>query len=82
MAKGKLIETKQVENKDYEITNATYSMKLSYAISENLWNSFEHSLTIQVKKDADMEKVNAELWEKVIKEVEDKIEESQKLYKG
>lgn len=70
------------KEKDYEITNATYSMKLSYAINENLWNSFEHSLTVQIKEGADINKVNEEIWEKVISEVENKIEESQKLYKG
>ena len=70
------------KEKDYEITNATYSMKLSYAINENLWNSFEHSLTVQIKEGADINKVNEEVWEKVISEVENKIEESQKLYKG
>lgn len=70
------------EEKDYEITNATYSMKLSYAISDNLWNSFEHSLSVKIKEGADINKVNAEVWEKVISEVENKIEESQKLYKG
>lgn len=66
----------------YEITNATYSMKLSYAINENLWNSFEHSLSVNVKPGADINKINEEIWEKVISEVENKIEESQKLYKG
>lgn len=70
------------QEKDYEITNATYSMKLSYAINDNLWNSFEHSLSVKIKEGADMEKVNTELWEKVISEVENKIEESQRLYKG
>lgn len=70
------------EEKDYEITNATYSMKLSYAINENLWNSFEHSLTVQIKSNANIDKVNELMWEKVISEVENKIEESQKLYKG
>ena len=70
------------KEKDYDITNATYSMKLSYAINENLWNSFEHSLSVQIKEGADMDKVNEELWEKVITQVENKIEESQKLYKG
>lgn len=69
-------------SKDYEITNATYGMKLSYAINDGLWNSFEHTLTVNIKPDADMEKVNEEIWEKVITEVENKIEESQKLYKG
>lgn len=68
-------------SKNYEIKSATYSMKLSYAMSENLWNSFEHSLTVQIKDDTDMDKINEELWEKVITEVENKIEESQKLYK-
>ena len=76
------IQAIDVEPNDYEITNATYSMKLSYAISENLWNSFEHSLSVKIKKGADMNKVNTEVWEKVISEVENKIEESQKLYKG
>lgn len=70
------------QEKDYEITNATYSMKLSYAINDNLWNSFEHSLSVKIKESADMDKVNAEVWERVISEVENKIEESQKLYKG
>ncbi len=71
-----------MQKKDYEITNATYSMKLSYAINDNLWNSFEHSLSIKIKEGADMEKINTEVWEKVITEVENKIEESQRLYKG
>lgn len=73
---------KNVESKDYDIVNATYSMKLSYAISDNLWNSFEHSISVNIKNDKNMDKINEECWEKVIKEVEDKIEESQKLYKG
>lgn len=68
-------------SKDYEVTNATYGMKLSYAINDNLWNSFEHTLTVKIKPDADLQKVNEEVWEKVITEVENKIEESQKLYK-
>lgn len=79
MSKGLI---KNVESKDYDIVNATYSMKLSYAISDNLWNSFEHSISINIKNDKNMDKINEECWEKVIKEVEDKIEESQKLYKG
>ena len=70
------------KQKNYDIVNATYSMKLSYAISDNLWNSFEHSLTVNIKDDSKMEETNAEIWEKVIAEVEDKITESQKLYKG
>lgn len=70
------------KQKNYDIVNATYSMKLSYAISDNLWNSFEHSLTVNIKDDSKMEETNAEIWEKVIAEVEDKIAESQKLYKG
>ena len=74
--------TRLNKESQYEITNATYSMKLSYAINENLWNSFEHSFSINVKPGADINKVNEEIWEKVISEVENKIEESQKLYKG
>ena len=74
--------TRLNKESQYEITNATYFMKLSYAINENLWNSFEHSLSINVKPGADINKVNEEVWEKVISEVENKIEESQKLYKG
>lgn len=70
------------EEKLYEIKQATYSMKLSYAMNENLWNAFEHSLTVQIKDDSQMEKINEEIWEKVITEVENKIEESQKLYRG
>lgn len=70
------------DENEYTITNATYSMKLSYAISDNLWNSFEHSLNVQIKPGANIKKVNEECWEKVIAEVENKIEESQKLYKG
>jgi hypothetical protein len=69
-------------DKPYDITNATYSMKLSYCINDNLWNSFEHSLSVAIKDDSNIDKINEELWEKVIKEVEDKIDESQKLYKG
>ncbi len=68
-------------NKDYEIKQATYSMKLSYAMNENLWNAFEYAVTIDIKKDTDMNKINEEMWEKVITEVENKIEESQKLYR-
>ena len=71
-----------MEEKPYEIKHATYSMKLSYSINENLWNSFEHSLTVDIKDDSQMEKINEEIWEKVISEVENKIEESQKLYRG
>jgi len=82
MTKGKLIQAIEVQPKPYKITNATYSMKLSYAMSENLWNSFEHSLTVQLHKDANIEEVNKEIWEKVITEVENKIEESQRLYKS
>lgn len=70
------------KEKNYDIVNATYSMKLSYAINDNLWNAFEHSLTVNIKDDSKMEETNAEIWEKVIREVEDKIAESQKLYKG
>lgn len=77
-----LIEAKEKQDKDYTITNATYSMKLSYAINDNLWNSFEHSLTVQIKDDSNIEKINEQVWEKVITEVENKIEESQRLYKG
>ena len=67
---------------EYEITNATYSMKLGYAISGQLWNSFEHSLSVNLKPGADINKINEEMWERVILEVENKIEESQKLYKN
>lgn len=74
--------TRLNKESQYEITNATYSMKLSYAINENLWNSFEHSLSVNLKPGADINKINEEIWEKVISEVENKIEESQKLYKG
>lgn len=77
-----LIEAKEKQDKSYTITNATYSMKLSYAINDNLWNSFEHSLTVQIKDDSNIEKINEQVWEKVITEVENKIEESQRLYKG
>lgn len=77
-----LIEAKEKQDKGYTITNATYSMKLSYAINDNLWNSFEHSLTVQIKDDSNIEKINEQVWEKVITEVENKIEESQRLYKG
>lgn len=80
MSKGKLLQN--TENKPYKITNATYSMKLSYAMNENLWNSFEHSLSIQIEDDKEIDKINEELWNKVIAEVENKIEESEKLYKG
>lgn len=69
-------------SKNYTIKQATYSMKLSYAMNENLWNSFEHSLTVDIKDDSQMEKINEEIWDKVITEVENKIEESQKLYRG
>lgn len=70
-----------LKEKPYNITNATYSMKLSYSIRDNLWNSFEHSLTVAIKDDSCMEKINEEMWEKVITEVENKIEESRKLYR-
>lgn len=79
---SKTIKATKVEPKDYEITNATYSMKLSYAISDNLWNAFEHSISVNIKDDTNIEKINEECWEKVITEVENKIEESQKLYRG
>lgn len=79
---SKTIKATLVESKDYEITNATYSMKLSYAISDNLWNAFEHSISVNIKDDTNIEKINEECWEKVITEVENKIEESQKLYRG
>ena len=79
---SKTIKATLVESKDYEITNATYSMKLSYAISDNLWNAFEHSISVNIKNDTNIEKINEECWEKVITEVENKIEESQKLYRG
>lgn len=79
---SKTITATEEESKDYKITNATYSMKLSYAISDNLWNAFEHSISIEVKDDTNMTKINEECWEKVITEVENKIEESQKLYRG
>ena len=48
-------------SKECKITNATYSMKLSYAMNENLWNSFEHSLTVQIEDDANLEKINEEI---------------------
>lgn len=70
------------EEKLYDIKEATYSMKLSFAMNENLWNAFEHSLTVQIKDDSQMDKINEEVWEKVITQVENKIEESQKLYRG
>lgn len=78
MTKAKLEE----QPKGYSITNATYSMKLSYAISDNLWNSFEHSISVNIEDDTNIAKINEECWEKVITEVENKIEESQKLYRG
>ena len=70
------------KEKPYTIKQASYSMKLSYALNENLWNSFEHSLTVDIKDDSQIEKINEEIWDKVITEVENKIEESQKLYRG
>lgn len=70
------------EDKPYEIKKATYSMKLSYALNENLWNSFEYGQTVDIKDDTQIDKINEEIWEKVITEVENKIEESQKLYRG
>lgn len=82
MTKGKLLQNVETKSKSYTITNATYTMKLSYAMNENLWNAFEHSLTIQIDPDANIDEVNKEVWEKVITEVENKIEESQRLYKG
>lgn len=82
MTKGKLLQNVESKPAPYKITNATYSMKLSYAMNENLWNSFEHSLTVQIDPDANINEVNKEVWEKVITEVENKIEESQRLYKG
>ena len=77
-----LIKAVEKQDKNYTITEATYSMKLSYAINDSLWNAFEHSLTVQIKDDSNIEKINEEIWEKVITEVENKIEESQRLYKG
>lgn len=70
------------KEKPYTVKQASYSMKLSYALNENLWNSFEHSLTVDIKDDSQIEKINEEIWDKVITEVENKIEESQKLYRG
>lgn len=70
------------KERPYTIKQASYSMKLSYALNENLWNSFEHSLTVDIKDDSQIEKINEEIWDKVITEVENKIEESQKLYRG
>lgn len=70
------------KDKLYEIKEATYSMKLSFAMNENLWNAFEHSLTVQINDDSEMEAINEDVWNKVITEVENKIEESQKLYRG
>lgn len=70
------------DEKTYEIKQATYSMKLSFAMNENLWNAFEYSQTVDIKDDSQMDKINEEIWEKVITEVENKIEESQKLYRG
>lgn len=70
------------EEELFTIKEATYSMKLSFAMNENLWNSFEHSLTVEIKDDSQIDKINEKVWEKVITEVENKIEESQKLYRG
>lgn len=70
------------KEKPYTIKQASYSMKLSYALNENLWNSFEHSLTVDIKDDSQIKEINEEIWDKVITEVENKIEESQKLYRG
>ena len=70
------------KEKPYTIKEATYSMKLSYAMNDNLWNAFEHSLTVEIKDDSNMKQINEDIWEKVITEVENKIEESQKLYRG
>ena len=64
----------------YTIKEATYSFKLSYAMNNNLWNVFEHSLTVQINDDSQMDAINEEVWDKVITQVENKIEESQKLY--
>ena len=70
------------KERPYTIKQASYSMKLSYALNENLWNSFEHSLTVDIKDDSQIKEINEEIWDKVITEVENKIEESQKLYRG
>ena len=67
-------------NQVYTIKEATYSFKLSYAMNNNLWNAFEHSLTVQINDDSQMDAINEEVWDKVITQVENKIEESQKLY--
>lgn len=70
------------EEKSYEIKEATYSMKLSYAMNNNLWNAFEYGLTVDIKDDSKINEIDEEIWEKVITQVENKIEESQKLYRS
>ena len=70
------------KEEDFTIKEASYSFKLSVALKDNLWNTFEHSLKVDIKPGADMNKVNEEVWNKVITQVENKIEESQKLYNG
>ena len=65
----------------FNIVEASYSAKISYACKDNLWNTFEHSLKIQVKDDQCMEDINNIMWDKVLCEVENKIEEATKLYK-
>ena len=68
------------ELQPYTIKEASYSYKISYACKDNLWNTFEHSLTVEIKDDAVMEDINKVMWEKVLCEVENKIEEATKLY--
>ena len=68
------------ELQPYTIKEASYSCKISYACKDNLWNTFEHSLTVEIKDDAVMEDINKVMWEKVLCEVENKIEEATKLY--
>ena len=65
----------------YIIKEVSVSTKISYACKDNLWNTFEYGLTAQVTEDADMEKINQELWDKALCEVENKIEEATKLYR-
>ena len=66
---------------DYEIKTVNCSVKISCELQDGLWNTFEYGLQVEVKNTENMKKVNDELWDKCLVEVEDQIQQSQALYK-
>ena len=71
---------KDNEDKVVKITQVHCSTKISVALRDNLWNTFEYGVTAEVSDDSNMEEINAQLWEKCLVEVENKMEEAKELF--